>query len=388
MILYLLSVLVQSILGLDFLVSLLLTGGITAFYTVKGGYAAVVWTDVIQTILLLLGALLCVFVAVGHVPGGFGQVLREGIESHRLSFWDAGPDGTLHPLPEGLSLLHKTVMMLVLVGFVQFLTGMLDQATVQRWVSARSAADARKGVLILGFGCVPIWGTFKLLGTTLFVYFSHHPAPIPTEILAGARKAEQIVPYFIVTHLPRGIAGLVLAGAFASAMSAVSAGINAASMVWVRDLYGTFLAPRRSDKHYVRVGFATSFLISVLMIGGGYLIYLSKAVTLLDLWLEITAFLFAGIPAVFLLGMFTRRAGSGAVWCGLAVSIAFVGWVTAGRLGALPAAWRLPIEVYYTAIVGNALVLAVGLFAAWLRPAAPRPLENLTVWDQTSRPLE
>ncbi len=96
-------------------------------------------------------------------------------------------------------------------------------------------------------------------------------------MLTGVRKAEEIVPYFIVQYVPSGWAGLVIVGALAAAMSTLSASINTASMVWVRDIYKPYIAKSKTDKDYLRVGFLVAGIVSVLMMAGAYLFYIADA---------------------------------------------------------------------------------------------------------------
>ena len=202
---YLLAVLLASLSGLATPLCIVVAAGITALYTVKGGFEAVVWTDVMQTIVLLLGAIVCVVVVAHALPGGLAQVFTEGFAAGKISFQDLnGKTGRLELVSHGFSLMEKTAPMLVLVGVAQYIAGQLDQDTVQRWCSAKSAREARKSMIVLGLGALPIWTTFMFLGTCLWVYFRHFPSDVAVAVLAGTRKAEDILPHFIVTVLPPG----------------------------------------------------------------------------------------------------------------------------------------------------------------------------------------
>ena len=234
---YLLAVMLSSMTSLPVLTCILFASGITAVYTVKGGFEAVVWTDVIQTIVLLSGAIACVFFIVNALPGGLAQVFSEAWAADKLSLRDLNPvSRQLEPVPGGFSLTEKTTLMLVLVGVANYLAGQLDQDSVQRWCSAKSSREARKAMFVLGFGAVPIWVGFMFLGTCLWTYYQHFPTDVSTAVLAGTRKAEDILPHFILTVLPHGLAGLVISAAIAAAMASLSSCINATSMVFVNDV--------------------------------------------------------------------------------------------------------------------------------------------------------
>jgi SSS family solute:Na+ symporter len=376
---YLLSVLLASLTGLPVPACVGLSAGVTALYTVKGGFEAVVWTDVIQTVVLLSGAVVCVLCVAHALPGGVGQVVQEAWAAGKLSLRDLDPaTGRLERAALGFSLSEKTAMMLVLVGVVNYLAGQLDQDSVQRWCSARSDADARKSMFILGFGAIPIWCGFMFLGTCLWVYFQHHPTSVSTAILAGARKAEDILPHFIMTVLPHGFAGLVISAALAAAMASLSSCINAASMVWVNDVYRPYLRPNLPDPHYLRTGRLSSLVIAILMAGGAWLFYLAPTKTILDFILNVTALLGGGVSGAFVFGMFTRWGDQRAVLAGIAATLLFSAYALLMTFGVLPR-W---FDGYYTSIFANFVMCATCMLAALALPRREGSLVNLTVWDR------
>jgi SSS family solute:Na+ symporter len=375
---YLLSVLLSSLTGLGPVWCIVLAAGITALYTVKGGFAAVVWNDVLQTVVLVAGALACVVMVVGSIPGGAGAVVSEALAAGKLSFMDLDvAAGRLEPVHGGFSLLEKTIPMMILVGAAQYVTGQLDQDSVQRWSAARSLSEARKSMWVLGFGALPIWAGFMFLGTCLWVYYRHHPDPVSVAILSGARRAEDILPHFILTVLPPGIAGLVISGALAAAMGSLSCCINAASMVWVNDLYRPHLVRGRDDRHYLRVSRGAALSLSVVMAGGAYLFHISNAKTIMELGIIATALFGGGISGAFLFGLLTRRGDHRAVIAGMVVTALFTGYTVASQAGLVPRA----LNPYYTAILANLVMFVVCAIASWMMPAPPRDLRGLTFWE-------
>jgi SSS family solute:Na+ symporter len=376
---YLLAVLLSSMTQLPVLACIALSAGVTAIYTIKGGFEAVVWTDVIQTVVLLSGAVACVVFIVHALPGGIAQVFSEAWAANKLSFRDLNPaTGQLEAVRSGFSLTEKTALMLVLVGVANFLAGQLDQDSVQRWCSAKSSREARKAMFVLGFGAVPIWTGFMFLGTCLWVYYQHHPTAASTAVLAGTRKAEDILPHFIVTVLPHGLAGLVISAALAAAMASLSSCINAASMVWVNDVYRPHLARARTDAHYLRAGRLTSLVIALLMSGGAWLFYVASTKTILDFILIVTALLGGGVSGAFVFGMFTRLGDARAVLPGIAATVLFSAYAVLVALGV----WPRVINAYYTSIFANVIMFATCCVAALFAPRRGGSLVNLTVWDR------
>ncbi|MBI5693163.1 MAG: sodium transporter [Verrucomicrobia bacterium] len=380
---YLLAVLLASLTGLTTPACILVAAGLTALYTVKGGFSAVVWTDVMQTVVLMLGAGACVAVVAQALPGGLTQVFSEAWAAGKISFRDleAGT-GRLVPVGVGFSLVEKTALMFVLVGAAQYVAGQLDQDTVQRWCSARSAREARKSMVVLGLGALPIWTTFMFLGTCLWVYYRHFPSDVATAVLAGTRKAEDILPHFILTVLPPGIAGLVISAALAAAMGALSSSINAAGMVWVNDIHRQYLARDRDDAHYLRAGRMASLVMAGLMAGGAWLLYHSSAATMMELSIILLALVGGGISGAFLFGILTRSGDARSVGAGIACTVGFTLYATLAQFGHVP---RL-FNSYYTSILGNVVMFTTCWLAARLLPAPERDLTDLTVW--TRRPAD
>ena len=387
-IVYLVSLLLQSITGLDILWCILLTGGITALYTTTGGFDAVIWTDVLQTLTLIFGSILILAIIVYTLPGGFGQIVSDGIEHHKFSFNQWSAEKGFYPLAHGISFSQKTLFMMLLVGFVGFLTGQFDQTSIQRWCSAKSAKEARSSIYFLAVASLPVWGSFMLVGTAIWVYFHHFPDVAASEMLSGARKAEEIVPYFVINYLPPGVTGIVIAAAMAAAMSSLSSSINAVGMVWVQDIYQKYIVKDRPDRHYLKVGFAASAAVSVLMMLGAWWLYKAPTKTLMDFGMILGSLTTSGLAGIFLVGMLTRLADSRAIWAGIACNMLFAGYALLSDRALLPDSLCIPFDLYYTAIVGNTITILVTVLAARFVWRTHRTdFTNLTVWDQDKKPL-
>lgn len=386
-ILYLVSLLAHEMTGLDPTLCIVLGGAFVAFYTVVGGIDAVVWTDVVQTIVLVLGGLAALAVIVAKLPGGLGQIFAVAAEHGKFAFADL-QDGALRPASWSLTLTEKTATLMLVLGLVTWLTEYSgNQNVVQRYCASRSAREARKGMFVCAFASLPIWAFYMFLGTALFVFFKQFPAPEAAEMLDGTRKAEQVFPFFIIKHLPPGVTGLVIAAALAAAMSSLDSSINAIATVSVVDIYRRHLAPGRADRHYLKVAWAVATAAAALMIGGGVLLAHAETKTLQDTGTILASLLGAGLLGMYLLGFLTRRGDARAVWCGIAATVAFTSWTL------LPARWlpealRVPFDLYYTSIVGNTIMFAIGYGMALIFPARGRHLRNLNVWEQDATPLD
>jgi len=378
----------QSISGLDILWCILLTGGITALYTTTGGFDAVIWTDVLQTLTLIFGSILILAIIVHALPGGFGQIISTGIEHHKFSFNQWSAESGFQPLAHGISFSEKTIFMMLLVGFVGFLTGQFDQTSIQRWCAAKSAKEARSSIYFLAISSLPVWGSFMLVGTAIWVYFHCFPDAVASEMLDGTRKAEEIIPYFVINYLPPGITGIVIAAAMAAAMSSLSSSINAVGMVWVQDIYQKFIVKDRDDKHYLKMGFAASAAVSLLMMLGAWWLYKAPTKTLMDFGMILGSLTMSGLAGIFLVGMLTRLADSRAIWAGIVCSMLFSGYALLSNQGLLPESLTIPFDLYYTAIVGNTITILVSILTArFVWRTRRTDFTNLTVWDQDKKPL-
>jgi SSS family solute:Na+ symporter len=235
-------------------------------------------------------------------------------------------------------------------------------------------------MLVLGLGALPIWVTFMFLGSCLWVYYQHFPSPVAVEILAGARKAEDILPHFILTVLPPGLAGLVISAALAAAMASLSSSINASGMVWVNDIYRVHLAPGRNDGHYLRVGKLASLALAAAMAGGAWLLSRAGATTIMEMSIILLALVGGGISGAFLFGIFTCRGDARTVMAGIGVTVLFTVYATLMQFGVLPRTF----SPYYTSVLGNVVMFTSCLLAARVCPGAPRDLTGLTVWTRST----
>ncbi len=388
-ILYLISLLIHSVTGLDFVLCLLVAGGVTALYTVTGGFDAVIWTDVIQTITLISGSFIMIGLVIWKTDGGLVPLIDAALEHGKLSLVRDlnAVTGQLEPLRGGLSLTDKTFVMLLIMGAVQYLGSQFDQTSIQRWCSAKSPKEARKAIFVLGLSAVPIWLSFMFAGTMLWAFFYFHPDPVVTEMLSGVRKAEEIVPYFVVHYMPVGLKGLVIAGALAAAMSSLSSSINAASMVWVRDIYKPYLVKARDDQHYLKAGFISAAVVSLLMLGGAFLFYKADTKTLNDLGLIIASVCGGGMLGVFLFGVFTRCGDYRAVWVALLVNALVTSYLLLDKNGLIIERWSFSIDLYFTALIGNTLTFVTALISSIFFKSKVDQFTNLTIWDQEKIPL-
>lgn len=378
---YLVALLLHTLTGWSVPLCILLGGVVTAYYTIVGGLEAVIWTDVVQSVLLAGGGLLILGTIVWKLPGGFGQLLSVAWADGKFLVGEAGADGRIHTIPWGFSLTNKTILMLLIVGAVQWLTDYTtNQEVVQRYCAARSQPEADRAMWVCCWSCLPTWGYFMLVGTGLYVFYKVSPDPHAAAMLSGARKAEEILPFYVTTQLGPGLTGLVIAAVLAAAMSSMSSAMNSIAAVCVTDLYRRHWAPNQAERHYVGAARLITLASSVVMIGGAWLLFHAQTLTLQHLWTEFQSIVAGGLLGLFLLGFLTTRGDGKAVGWGILAAVVFSAWVSAMELGWLPDAWRQAwaahFDSYYTGIVGNVLTFTIGYALGRLGVGRPRPIQE------------
>lgn len=388
MILYLLSLVLHEMLGLSPVMCILVGGTFVALYTIIGGIDAVIWTDVVQTLVLMLGSILCLGIIIYKLPGGLGQIFSVAIAENKFSLSELS-DGKLSSVPWGFSLERKTVMMMFILGLTTWLTEYsTNQNTIQRYCASKNAHEARKAMWVCVCCSLPIWTFYMFLGTSLFAFFKAFPTAETTEMLTGVRKAEQVLPFFIMNYLPPGITGLVIAAALAAAMSSLDSIINAVATVGIVDIYRRHLVKGRDDRHYLKVAWIFASVAAAIMIGGAILLAKSDTKTLQDTATILASLFGGGLLGMYMLGFLTNKGDARAVGFGIGATILFTCWTMLSSKQLLPKALDVPFDLYYTIIIGNFVMFIVGFIAGTLLPKKKRDLTNLTVWTQDGTPLE
>ncbi|MBM3289734.1 MAG: sodium/solute symporter [Candidatus Hydrogenedentes bacterium] len=396
LILFLVSKLVNALTGWDTTTCIFVGGVITSFYTVLGGIEAVIWTDFVQSIVLTVGGLLVLTAVLWNLPGGLSTIWEIGVRDNKFVLGDPLP-GTTRPMPApvipgslGDILSTKTVLMVILVGFLNWMTEYSsNQNVVQKYCASKTIGDARKAMWICCICSLPTWAYFMFLGTALYAFYQVNPDAEAAKMLAGTRKAEDILPYFVSSHLYQGVSGIVIAGVLAAAMSSLSSSINAMSAVSVVDIYKRHLKKGHTDEHYVRVAKMLSLASSVIMISGAYWLSTAESSTLQDTATKLNSISAGGLLGLFMLGFLTTKGDGRAVLVGILFTIIFSTTISMYELKVFlkfaPGVHDLikaNFDTYYTTIVGNFVMFLLGYMIALLLPRRQRDLTNLTVWTQ------
>jgi len=374
-ILYLMSIPIRVVFGGSALTVILFAGIVVTVYTVMGGLEAVIWTDVVQGMVLILGGLLTVLVAFADVPGGASEII------HRASM--AGKFDIAVSFDWKLA--EESFWVFVVLGLMNNVQELAtDQTLIQRYQAARTDRGAIAAVLTQ-LACIPLWLLFMFVGTCLWVYYQHFPNLLPAGI-----KADFIYPHFILTQMPTFVAGVVISAVLAAAMSSVDSSMNASAAVLLSDFYKRHLAPNRTDTHYLKVArFITAGLGAAMMVVALGLSSL-EASTILEVSFFVSAVITGGLGGFFLLGFLITRANDQGARIGVAAGVVSILWCTLSSLqpalGLLPTWAVIRVHPFLIGVVGNFVIFAVGVAASFFFPRpTEQQLAGMTWWTRDRR---
>lgn len=302
----------------------LLTGGAlifvtlaTALYTSIGGIRAVIWTDVIQIIVLICALSFSLIYLLGHIPGGWAGATKLLTGEKDLLVWDWGikPGAGVWENIKGILEQEYTIWAAFLGStFVTLATHGTDQDMVQRMLTAKNKKQSAMATILSGLADVPITLVVLAIGILLWVYYQQHPDTTLPRSESGIVSANKVFPHFILTVMPGGIRGLVLAGVLATAMGSLSTALNALATSYVRDFHFRWFGEPATDAGRVRVlRFGTvlfaALLISVAL-GTAWVTTHNPTLRILPIILGIFGYTYGSLLGVFMVGLFTRSRGS------------------------------------------------------------------------------
>jgi SSS family transporter len=339
------SIVVSVVLNLDPIWAIVVIVCLTLFYTFEGGMTAVIWTDVVQMVLYIVGAAVSLVVILGKIPGGWDEVVRTASAAGKLQVFD-------FRFSLDLEFFTRTYSFWAgIIGgcFLTTASHGTEQLMVQRLLAARDEAQARMALFGSWVVIFCQFSLFLVIGTILWVWYGNTGTPPPAQ-------HDRIYPQFIWTELPPGVAGLVIAAVLAAAMSNLSAALNSLSSTTIMDFYRQ-IRPGRAEGHYLNLArVATIFWGAVMFVIG---VISQRVSSVLEAGLGIASILYGGLLGVFLLGVFTKRTGETAAMAGM----------TAGVLVNLWVRFATPIAWTWYVLIGSAVTVAVALAASQVLPA-------------------
>ncbi|KAK9863593.1 hypothetical protein WJX84_006707 [Apatococcus fuscideae] len=319
-VLYLVSLPMGMLLGLPVSFMIIGMGVFVTCYSLAGGMAAVVYIDVMQAAILLLGGATAVLVVVLRTQGGLQTVISEGNAANKFSLgsWD-------------WSWSQRTIPSVFIYGVVHYLGKFITfQDAVQRYLSVPSKKDVYVACAIPGILAVPTWALFYFIGVSLWVFYQHH------EGVDAATEPDAIFPLFIMNQLPPGVGGVVISGVLAAAMSSVDSSLNAVSSVIVVDVIQRSFLPNSSDKVYMRLARITTILTSTVTVIAALSLTYINSESLNEAHNALYSVLAGGTTALFLIALFSEWVGNRAILVAIIVSTATNAYLAMGMLNDLP----------------------------------------------------
>ncbi len=332
-ILLLLAIPINTMFGWDIGTIIVVTGIITLLYSLLGGITAVMWTDAIQGIILIIGALVCALLLTFGMPEGPAQLFEIAAEHGKFSL------GSFDFI-----LTEPTFWVVFIYGLMTNLQNYgIDQNYVQRYMTAKSTAEAVKSTLFGGLLYIPVSLVFVYIGTALFSYYTAQPDLLP-EGIAG----DKVFPYFIVHGLPTGITGLVIAALFSAGMSTISTSINSSATIILTDFFKRAHKDECDNRTQMRVLYIASFLVGAIGIVVGLLMMSIDGV--LDMWWKLASIFSGGMLGLFLLGLVCHTVERKSAVTAVIVGLAVIAWMS----------FLAPLHTYLTIVLGTAAIFLTG----------------------------
>jgi SSS family solute:Na+ symporter len=359
-VLYLPSLALATVTDLEVETCIVGIGLLCIVYTVLGGIEAVIWTDVVQAIVLIAGAIISIVYLTLHLDGGITDSFSIASEGGRIFesvnwSWD-------------LTVASAWVIMIGAL-FHHLLPYAASQDVVQRYLTTSDEQTAARGIWLNALLSVPAQAAFFLIGTGLYVFYRQHPERMDLTL-----QNDAVFPFFVVRELPLGLAGLIVAGVFSASQSTLSSSMNSIATAYVTDFYRRLLPSRTDGQCMVAARWVTVLVGAI-----GIVVALTLAKTDIrsaySTFIEILGLLGGMLSGLFVLGIFTRRAtGAGAI--GGALTSAAVLCVIR---------WYQPLQVFAYAPIGLLTCFFSGWLLSFLLPSRRKDLAGLTLYDKPRR---
>jgi SSS family solute:Na+ symporter len=307
---------------------ILIIGVVTIFYTLLGGMQAVIWTDVVQSIIMIGGLAYCAIVLTVQVVSG-PEPLIEGAWPGKFS------PGSLDFDLKTRGLVDRTIWTMIIFAIVENLRNLLtDQNYVQKFASCPTERAAKRSIWIAMGIFIPLTALFVYIGTCLWAYYSAGTELQNAGIItADATLGDYIFPYYIATQIPPGLRGLIVAAIVAAAMSTISSAFNCTATVSLLDFYKKYLKPDISDRGSVIFLRIATFVWG--LIGTGCALLMLGIESILDVWWKVSGIFGGPIVGLFLLALIKIRVRLWQALVSVIASIVAIGWATFVREGSI-----------------------------------------------------
>jgi len=359
-VLFLPALALSTVTGIDIYACIVLMGVLATLYTVLGGIEAVIWTDVLQVVVLLGGAVLSLGIIVAHIDGGATAIYAMAADADKLRVANLDWDFT------------AAVLWVVVLGsgMQQLVSYTADQTVIQRYLTTRDEKAAARAIWTNAFLTIPATILFFGVGTALWAFYRSRP-----ELLNPNGTSDYIFPWFIAQQLPAGVAGLVIAGLFAAAMSSLDSSMNSMATAITTDYY-RWLRPNAPDHRCLKLARWLTVLLGLFGTASAAGMAYLQSESMWDQYIKVIGLFGGGLAGLFALGIFTRRTTGPGALVGFAASAGILYYVTTYTTA----------HGFLYVTVGIASCFLIGYVASLLLPSRKGDLDGLTIF--TLRPRD
>ncbi|QRR02660.1 sodium:solute symporter [Dyadobacter sandarakinus] len=328
----------QALTGFPMSAIMIVTGICIVLYTVLGGMEAVIWTEVAQGVIKTLGAVIILYLVIAGTNGGVSRIMEVGQSADKFSLGTFKPDFT-----------QSSFWVVLLYGFFMNLNNFgMDQNYVQRYHTTSSVKEAARSVWLCVYLYLPVSLLFFFLGSCLFAYYEANPEllnvvkmQVAAERLSGGSPdavarlmttltpsdyGDKVMPHFMVTKVPAGLLGLIIAAIMSAAMSTISSGMNASATVFSVDIYQKYIRPDLDSRTALRVLYVATTVFGLLGMITGIAMIGVKSV--LDVWWMLSGIFAGGMLGLFLLGIISKSTKNAEALTATLLGIAIIIWMT------------------------------------------------------------
>lgn len=303
-ILFLPSIALNLVTGVDIFLCIALMGGVSLIYTLMGGIEAVIWTDVVQVFVLMGGVSLSLILIIIDIENGFSGIIEQAKIYGKFNAFDLT-----------LSLKEPTVWVMLFGGFfINLTTYGTDHTMVQRYLVTPTQKEAQKSLWIGALLTIPATFIFFFMGTALFVFYQVNPSALNNNFINN----DAIFPWYIVSQLPSGVSGILIAAIFAAAMSSLSSSMNSGAASFSADVYDRYGFVWHKDP--LKMARWTTLCIGMMGILFALFMATADIKSLWDQFNKILGLIFGSLGGVFMLGLLTKKANTKGVLIGIVVS--------------------------------------------------------------------
>lgn len=372
-ILFAVSLVLSTLTGWPQTLIIVLAGALVTIYTLLGGIEAVIWTDVVQSVVLTCGAAILLLLMLFGMPEGPGQAIDIAAANNKFSLGEFTFDLT-----------RSTFWVPLFYGLFENLKNFgIDQSYVQRYHASPSMQQAARSVWLGALLYLPISAAFFAIGSTAYAYYQTHPemlAEVEAQVADRATAAgeempemtdavvgDSVLPHFIVRRLPKGATGLLVAAIFAAAMSSIDTSLNSSATVALLDIYKRYYRPDSGERESMLVLYAATAAMG--LAGIAVALALIGTESVLDAWWTLSGIFSGGLLGIFLLGVVSSRASRTAGIIGVVAGFLVILWLSLPQLESadlltLTDSFRNPLHEHMTLVVGAVTVIGVGAIVA------------------------